>query len=151
MSHPYFPMFIDLSEKRALVVGAGRIASRRIGTLVQFCPCITVVAPELRPETEQLEKDGKITILRRPFEPEDVEGMDIVLAATNDKELNRRVYELCKQRAITVNVCSDGSLCDFYFPGVVRRGDVVVGVTASNTDHALAKTVRQRIDAFLEE
>lgn len=151
MAKPYFPMFVDLSEKRALVVGAGRIAARRVGTLMAFCGHIRVVAPEVSPEMAALDVD----VARRRFEVGDLEGADLVLAATDDIRLNAEIARLCRQRGVPVNVSSDRTLCDFYFPGVAMAGNVVAGISASGVDHRLAHratgAVREALQALDRE
>ena len=147
---PYFPLFVDLSETGVLVVGAGRIALRRVKTLLDFAGRVTVVAPAVCEELEALAAAGGIALRRRAFEEGDLDGAGLVLAATNDAALNARIADLARARSIPVNVGSDKSLCDFYFPGVARRGSVVVGVTASGTDHAASKRVTQAVRRLLE-
>lgn len=144
MEKPFFPMFVNLNGRRALVVGAGAIAARRIHTLKRFCGDITVVAPEVRPDI-----DG-VTVRRRGFTPDDLDGMDIVLACTDDHALNAEIAGLCRGRGIPVNVSSDQTLCDFFFPGVAVRGSVAAGVTASGADHALASRATAAIRRALE-
>ena len=78
--YPYFPLFIDLSEKKLVVFGAGRIARRRITVLSQFTPALTVIAPDCLPEVEALAAEGKIRYLKKVYEEEDLEGADIVFA-----------------------------------------------------------------------
>ena len=147
----YFPVFIDLSGPAVLVVGAGKIAARRVQTLLDFAGRVTVVAPEVCEALEQLSAAGAITLRRRAFEESDLIGAGMVLAATGDAALNACVAEACRAKGIPVNVGSDKALCDFYFPGVARRGSVVVGVTASGTDHAEAKRVTAAVRRLLEE
>lgn len=86
---------------------------------------------------------------RRRFQEEDLEGAVLVLAATDDKELNSLVAELCRERGIPVNSCSDRTQCDFYFPGIARRENLVIGVTASGKDHRLAATVAGQLRKWL--
>lgn len=148
--YPYFPMFVDLSKKRILVAGAGRIASRRIQTLTQFCPCITVIAPDVVPEVEKLAKDGKVILERRSFQMEDLERADLAVFATDDEQLNAAAGEQCRRRGIPVNVSSDKDLCDFYFPGIARSGAAVAGITCSGTDHAGAKQLTRKIQELLD-
>ena len=145
MEKPYFPMFVDLSEKKVLVAGGGRIAARRIQTLCAFAGSITVVAPEVTAELESLAEEGRITLIRRPFEAADLEGASVALAATDSREVNARVRRLCAEKGIAVNVIDAPEECDFFFPGVIREGPVVVGVTASGTDHKKARAVTQAI------
>lgn len=144
-------MFVDLSDKRALVVGAGKIAARRIKILALFCGDITVVAPEICPEIEET----GATLVRRAYLPADLEGMDLALAATDDAALNAEIAAACRARGVPVNVSSDQTLCDFFFPGVAVKGPVVAGVTASGVDHALARrataAVRDALQRLAEQ
>ena len=148
--HPWFPLFIDLSGKKVLVVGGGRIALRRIRTLLVFTETVTVVAPQLHPELLELEAEGKLTVLRRPYEPSDPEGAALVLAAAGGDEVNEAVRADCRRLGIPVNVASDRHKSDFYFPGIARKGGYVVGVTASGEDHAGAKKLTEAIRELLE-
>jgi len=145
MEKAYFPLFVDLSEKKILVIGGGHIAARRIGTLTGFARHITVVAPRLRPELEALAAEGRISPVRRAFEDADLAGAELVIAATDSREINDRICTLCAERGIPVNVIDDPARCDFFFPGIVRDGSVVVGVTASGTDHKKARSVTEAI------
>ena len=151
MKKPYFPLFVDLSEKKVYVIGAGTIAKRRIRSLTDFTDHLTVVAPEVNPELNGLEQEGKITILRKKFELQDIAEADIVIAATNDHTLNGEIYDYCIELGILVNVCNDKKKCDFYFPGLAMKDNVVVGVTANGTNHKMARKVVEKIREMLEE
>ena len=149
--HPWFPLFIDLSGKKVLVVGGGRIALRRVRTLTEFTESVTVVAPRLHHELLPLEAEGKITVLRRPYESSDPEGAALVLAAAGDEAVNEAVRADCRRLGIPVNVSSDRHKSDFYFPGVARKGGYVIGVTASGEDHAGAKKLTEAVRELLED
>ena len=149
--YPFFPVFIDLSGKKVFVIGAGKIACRRITVLCQFTPELTVIAPEALPEVERLAGEGKIRLLKKAFEEDDLKGADLVFAATNDHAVNDRIHAVCKSRGITVNVSTDRKKSDFYFPGIARKGDLVAGVTASGKDLAAAREASERIRALFEE
>ena len=142
----YFPLYVDLSEKNILIAGGGRIASRRACVLQQFTGQITVVAPQFAETLRALGETGRVRLIRRAFDVGDLEGRDLVFAATDDKELNRQIFQACKERGIPVNVCSDQTLCDFQFPSVVIDGDVVIGINASGKDHRRVKEVRQELE-----
>lgn len=148
---PYFPLFVDLSDRDILFVGAGKIAARRIGVLQPFAEHITVVSPEAEDSVQKLAEEGSIIWIRRNFESGDLERRDIVFAATGDSDLNREIADLCRQGQITVNASSDKELCDFYFPGIVRQGETVIGINASGRDHRKARRVRERIQELLTE
>ncbi len=147
--YPWFPLFVNLAGKKIVAVGGGRIALRRIRVLAEFTESITVVAPELHPELLPLEEAGTLRVLRKPYEPADLEGADLVLAATNAPEVDRAVREDCVRLGIPVNIAGDRSLSDFYFPGIARKDNVVVGVTAGGRDHAEAKRVTEEIRELL--
>lgn len=148
---PYFPMFVDLSEKKVCVVGAGTIAKRRIRSLVAFTNYLTVIAPEVNPELKEMEHAGLLSIKRKKYENTDIQDADLVIAATNDNKTNDEIFQICRERGIPVNVCSDKKKCDFYFPGLAVRENVVVGVTANGADHKRAKNVSEKIREMLKE
>ena len=141
----YFPLYVDLSEKNILIAGGGRIASRRARVLQQFAGQITVVAPQFAETLRALGETGRVRLIRRAFDVGDLEGRDLVFAATDDKELNRQIFQACKERGIPVNVCSDQTLCDFQFPSVFIAGDVVSGINASGKDHRRVKEGGQEL------
>ena len=146
---PYFPMFIDLTEKKVVVAGAGTIAKRRIRSLLNFTNHLTVIAPEVNKELKSLEAEGLLTILKRKCEMEDFYSADLVIAATNDAQINNAIYDTCRKQGILVNVCSDKQKCDFYFPVIAMKDQVVVGITASGKDHKRAKALVEQIRSIL--
>lgn len=147
---PYFPMFVDISEKKVVVIGAGTIAKRRIRTLVEFTNHLTVIAPEVNRELLNLQAEGKLTILKKKYQREDIYDADLVIAATNDHQINEDIYSVCKCMGITVNVCSDKRKCDFYFPGIIKKDNLVVGVTASGSSHKAAREASEKIRSLLD-
>lgn len=147
----YFPLYVDLTEKNILFAGGGHIAARRVRVLLGFAEHITVVAPRFAEFFEEPGQESRIRIIRRNFAFSDLEGQDLVFAATDDAELNRRIAGACKDRGIPVNVCSDQKLCDFQFPSVVISDDVVIGINASGKDHRRVKQVRQELEKYQTE
>ncbi len=147
---PYFPLFVDLSEKRIYVIGAGTIAKRRIRSLVDFTNHLTVIAKEVNPELLSMEAEGQIRILKKRLELDDIKDADLVIAATNDHMLNDAVYQYCKENAILVNVCSNKDKCDFYFPGLIHTDEIVIGVTANGTNHKKARIVTESIREIIK-
>ena len=97
MKKPYFPMFVDLAGKQIKVIGGGKIALRRVKTLLCFGADICVIAPKIREEFYSLESEGTLTFFEREYEKNDIQGADLVIAASNGKEVNRCVYEACKE------------------------------------------------------
>lgn len=148
---PYFPMFVDISEKRVVVFGAGTIAKRRIRTLIEFTNHLTVIAPEVNQELLSLQAEGRISIQKKKYQREDIYDADLVIAATNDHLINEDIYSVCKCMGITVNVCSDKNKCDFYFPGIVKKDNLVVGITASGNNHKSAREASEKIRHLFDE
>lgn len=147
----WFPMFINFINKKILVVGAGKIASRRIQTLMQFNCRLKVVAKMANSNVVQANECGKLELLLKEYEELDLEGIDVVIAATDDRVVNHKIYENCKKHGIMVNIADCKEECDFYFPGVIRLGNITVGVTAEGKDHSMAKEVTGKIRKSLEE
>ena len=146
----FFPMFVDLSDKKIVVVGGGNIATRRIKTLLQFTRNITAVAPKTTMELHELGKAGFVNLIHRPVKRSDFTMAFMVIAATNDWKLNDEIYRVCKEEGIYVNVADDKSKCDFYFPGIYMQDEVVVGITASGLNHKKARKVRVAIQEAME-
>lgn len=147
---PYFPMFVDLSDKKVVIAGAGTIAKRRIRAMTEFTNHLVVIAPEVNAELKKLEEAGKLTILRKTYEREDIYDAALVIAATNDKKTNQEIYTVCKCLGIPVNVCNDKEKCDFYFPGLVTQGSLVAGVSSRGKEKKRAKAVLQELQELLE-
>ena len=144
----YFPFFVDLSGSRGLIVGGGAVALRKVQKLLPYGPELTVVAPELRREFEELEG---LELARRPFDEGDLEGRAFVVAATGDRQVNHRVAELCKARRIPVNVADSREDSSFLFPALLRRGAVSVGVSAGGASPAAAAWARDRFAQAVPE
>ena len=147
----FFPMFVDLSDKNVVVVGGGNIATRRVKTLLQFTRNVTAIAPKCTVELQELGKAGYVNLITRPVKRSDFDMAYMVIAATNDWKLNDEIYRVCKEEGIYVNVADDKSKCDFYFPGIYMKDEVVVGITASVLNHKKARRVRVAIQEAMEE
>lgn len=146
----YFPLFVDLSQKNVLFIGAGRIAARRLVSIYDFVGSVTVVAPDCDPAIQKIADAGYITYHRRRFDENDLDGMDVAFIATGHAGTDVRIAGMCRRRNILVNAAGDQTLCDFFFPGIARKGPVVVGVTASGEDHKLAAETTGKIKKLLE-
>lgn len=144
-----FPLFTDLSEKKAVVFGAGTIATRRVKTLLSFAGEIHVIAPEASAEILALAEKGEIVYQEKSYEREDLYDADLVLAATDDGKINEDIYSACKCLGILVNVASDQKKCDFHFPAVIEQDGVVIGINAAGKDHKKVKEVRQNVETYL--
>lgn len=149
--HKFFPMFVDLNDKKAVVIGAGKIALRRINTLLKFCSDITVIADRAEKEVHLLAESGVIKLYCRNYEHGDCKGADIVLTAADNREVNHAVFEECRELGVAVNVSDCKEECSFYFPAVIDDDNVVIGVTASGFDHRRAKNTAENIRKLKNE
>lgn len=140
---PLFPIFLDLRGKKVLIVGGGHVALRKAERLAPYGASITAVAPEFAPGFAAL---SGVTALERRFQPGDVEGAALVIAATDDAELNAAVSELCAWEGIPVNVVDDLALCSFVFPALVRRGELSVGISTGGASPSAAQYIRRLVE-----
>lgn len=144
----YFPFFVELTGKQGLVVGGGAVALRKVRKLLPYGPALTVVAPAL---CGGLRETAGVTLVERPFMPEDLADRDFVIAATDDHGLNLRIAELCKVRRIPVNVADCKEACTFLFPALVKRGDLSVGISTGGAGPTAAVYLKERFAELLPE
>jgi siroheme synthase-like protein len=143
------PIWIRLERRPVLVVGAGTVALAKIESLRFTGAEITVVAPTAAPQFLELVENGEVTWHARDFEPSDLDGVFLVIAATNDPAVNRAVYEEALRRNVLCNAVDDPPNCDFYFGSVVARGDLQIAISTAGESPALAQRLRREIDEQL--
>lgn len=136
---PYFPMFIDLTGQPCLIVGGGTVAARKAEKLRPYSPDLRVVAPEFVSRFEGC------TLLRRPYIPGDEEGMVLVIAATDDPDLNHTISAACRAKNIPVNVVDDKEYCTFLFPCLVQEGELSVGISTGGASPTAAVWLKHQI------
>ena len=147
----HFPLFLDVRGQKALVVGGGKIATRRVTTLRRFDFAITVVAKSATDEIKKLAKKGTIDFCERAYADADIDGALLVVAATDDRALNRAIGARAKSLGRYVSVADCAEECNFYFPAVIERGKITVAVSGDGSDHrAVAHTAKQ-IREFLDD
>lgn len=141
-----FPMFIPLDQKRIMVFGAGKVAYRRINTLLLFHAKITVVAPCVCKELEEFIETKQINWIKGSYPecPIDFDAF-FILAATSDDKINETIYNECKKNHILVNNAGNQSQCDFFFPAVVETKDMIVGIAGNGTNHKKVSSTAKRI------
>lgn len=142
----YYPVYLNLSGKAALVVGAGRVALRKTRGLIEAGARVTVVAPERAEGFESLD----VRWVQRRFRASDVQGHGLVFAATDDRKVNHRVAEAARRAGIPVNVADSREECDFIVPARIRRGDLQLAVSTSGRNPRIAASIRRKIEEILE-
>lgn len=145
------PIFLKLDGRPGLLVGAGNVALEKLNTLLSSGVRLRVIAPEVKAEVRAFAAQGRVELVERKFTIEDLDGNFVVIAATDDPEVNATVYRESVARGILVNSVDDPPHCDFYFGSVVRRGDLQVAISTAGESPAVAQQLRREIDAQLPE
>ena len=141
-----FPMFLKLEGRQCLVVGAGKVGEPKISGLLDTGAGIRVVALAASRAVREWGRAGKIDLELRAFSPEDLNGAFLAIVATNSRSLNERVYHEAQRRGVLCNVVDVPDLCDFFYPAVVRRGDLQIAVSTSGQSPSLAQKIRQQLE-----
>ncbi len=139
----YFPFFMEIGQKPCLVVGGGTVALRKIERLLPFGASITVVAPVFCREIAEMTSISRIC---RPFAPADIEGMSFVIGATDNAAVNREISAVCRAKSIPVNIVDDPKSCTFLFPALVKRGELVAGISTGGGSPLAAQFIRKRVE-----
>jgi len=152
--NPLYPIFLKLHQLNMLIVGAGEVGHEKLSFILKSSPdaCITMVAPEVSEKIHhELTKhpDHKVTIIQKKFAPQDIEGHDLIIAATDIKELNQEVQQEAKMQLKLVNVADTPDLCDFYLGSIVTRGNLKVAISTNGKSPTLAKRFRQLLESIL--
>ena len=148
VSMGYFPFFVDVENQNCLVVGGGVVALRKIEKLLPFNPNITVVSPKVHKEILSIEN---INIIKRKFDFNDLKEKSFVITATDDKVLNKEIYNSCKENNIPVNTVDDKDNCSFIFPALARNNGVTVAISTSGKSPLYAKYLRKKIESLIQD
>jgi precorrin-2 dehydrogenase / sirohydrochlorin ferrochelatase len=141
-----FPMFLKLESRACLVVGAGTVAEGKINGLLLSGAAVGVVAPRANPAVEEWARTGAICWEAREFSPADLDGVFLVIVATSSKVVNETVFHEATRRNVLCNVVDDPEHCDFYYPAVVRRGQLQIAISTAGESPALAQKLRRELE-----
>jgi precorrin-2 dehydrogenase/sirohydrochlorin ferrochelatase len=139
-------MFMKLNDRTCLVVGAGNIGEQKIAGLLETGARIRVVTIEATATVREWAREGKIELELRPYRSSDLEGVFLTVVATSSRSLNERIYGDAQARRVLCNVVDVPDLCDFFYPSVVRRGDLQIAVSTSGQSPSLAQKIRQQLE-----
>ncbi len=145
MKH-YYPIFLDVEQRRCVVVGGGRVAERKIKGLLEARAQVVVVAPEVTPQIKEWHGQGKVEIFFRGFQEGDLEGAFLVVAATNNPEVQRAVVSEARSRGILCNVVDQPEESNFFVPSVVKRGRLQIAISTSGASPAVARRLRETLE-----
>lgn len=154
MTYPvYHPIFLNLEQRKVLIVGGGAIALEKVASLVPSGAKLMVLSPEINESIDQLRSEGKLVWIQGIFSPESLEGYFMVIAATDDPEVNAQIFQLADDRNMLVNSVDDPDHCNFIMAAIAKSGPLQVAISSSGTSPALAQLIRGQIarDLLTEE
>jgi precorrin-2 dehydrogenase/sirohydrochlorin ferrochelatase len=144
-----FPIFLKLTARACTVIGAGKLAESKIESLLAANARVTVIAPHANDRIAALADSGEITLHLREYKTGDIAGQFLAVAATDDPAINRQVFAEAEASGVLINAVDDPPFCDFYFPSVVRRGDLQIAISTAGHSPALAQRLRKEINEIL--
>ena len=140
---PYYPIFIDVEDRDVVIIGGGEVCARKAETMMRYGARVTIVAPDFTPEIEAWGNDGKLTLRRKRYESNDLDGASIVIASTDDTRVNEQVAADARARKVPVNVVDVTPLCEFIVPAIIEKGSVTIAVSTGGKSPALARTLKE--------
>ncbi len=148
----YFPLFVDLKDKKVIVIGGGRVAYRKIIKLLPFEAYITVIAPNICKEiTDLLNRNSNLAIKNKFFEPDDIKNAFLVISATNNSAINKQVAQICNALKIPINSVDDIENCSFLFPALIKKESLVIGCSTSAKAPDIAAFIKNSIEQNLPQ
>jgi precorrin-2 dehydrogenase / sirohydrochlorin ferrochelatase len=142
---PYYPLCLNLEERSCLVVGGGKVGARKTKGLLSAGARVIVVSPQMDASLEALRPHERLHLERRAYRPEDMQGVFLAFAATDDAALNRRIQKDAVDCRALCNIADQPELCDFILPAVVRQGDLTLAITTAGKSPALARRLRREL------
>lgn len=142
----YFPVCLNIEGRRCLVIGGGRVAARKVQSLLECGGVVEVISPDLTDKLQLMRSAGKITWLERDYKTGDLAGAFLVIAATDDPEVQARIFAEAEEKNILLNVADVPKWCNFILPATVRQGDLSISVSTSGKSPAFAKNLRESLE-----
>lgn len=147
----FYPLFLDLRGKLVLVVGGGAVAERKVESLLAADAAVNLVSPDVTDSIASLADSGTIRLQHRKFVEADLDGMVLVVSATDDRAAQEQIAAAARARNIPINTVDQPDLCDFIVPAIVRKGDVVLAISTSGRSPALAAALRARLESVITD
>jgi precorrin-2 dehydrogenase / sirohydrochlorin ferrochelatase len=147
----YYPAFLDITDKRCLVIGGGKVAERKVVMLLQFNAHVIIISPVMTRALLKLGEEGKIEYFQRTFAPADLDNTALVFACTDNNAMNSKIKKEASRRNIPVNVVDNPHACDFIVPSIIRKGDLTIAISTSGELPLLSKKLRQKIEEIVTD
>ncbi|NNE64036.1 MAG: bifunctional precorrin-2 dehydrogenase/sirohydrochlorin ferrochelatase, partial [Gammaproteobacteria bacterium] len=145
----YFPVFLDIKNRLCLVVGAGNIAARKIELLAKAGASVKVVAIDINSAVKSLIAEFSFECEQREFQESDIDGMSLVISATDNNSLNRRISEIAQSKQIPVNVVDSPELCSFITPSMIDRDPIQIAISTGGSSPVLARHIRTKLESTI--
>ncbi|HKY07486.1 MAG TPA: bifunctional precorrin-2 dehydrogenase/sirohydrochlorin ferrochelatase [Candidatus Binatia bacterium] len=147
----YFPIFLEMSGRRALVIGGGPVAERKIASLLEAGAEVTVISPRVTERIARWSEQGTIQLIARHYQTGDLTNYTIAFVAAGDDQVAAAVQSEGRERGVWVNAADDPAHCDFILPSVLRRGELTIAVSSGGGSPALARTIREELEIHLSQ
>ena len=144
----YFPIVLEMTGRRCLVIGGGVVAERKIAGLLEVGAEVTVISPKVTEAILGWSKNNSLQLKARRYQSGDLAGYQLVFVATDDPDVNDRIYREGKSCGVWVNASDDPAHCDFILPSGLRRGDLLVAVSSGGNSPALARLIREELELY---
>jgi precorrin-2 dehydrogenase/sirohydrochlorin ferrochelatase len=141
-----YPAILMLDGRLGVVIGGGAVGERKVRTLLDAGARVKVITPQATPRLKQLAQNDDIELLERPYERGDLKGAAVVIASTDERDVNQAIYEEAIEEGVPVNVVDDPPHCTFIAPSIVRRGDLMIAISTGGTNPAMAVRIREKLE-----
>lgn len=142
----YYPVLLDLKDRLCVVIGGGRVAERKVKTLLKAGARVKVISPQLTASLARLKGQKRISHLSRPYRESDLGGAFLAIGATDDRSINERIFREAAAVRIPVNVVDDPAHSSFIVPSIVEKKDLLLAISTSGKSPALARVLRQKFE-----
>jgi len=146
LTNVYFPIFLNLEGKLCVVIGGGKVGERKVRSLLEAKALIKLVSPEATPALQKLAEEGQIIWERRGYQPGDLEGAWLVVAATNDPLVQKSIYQEANDKRVFCNIVDVPEFCSFIVPSVIKRGSLTIAISTSGASPAVARRIREGLE-----
>lgn len=146
---PYYPIYLDIENRDVIIIGGGNVCARKAETMMKYGARVTIVSPEFTDEIEEWARDRKLAIKRKRYDASDLEGATIVIASTDDTNVNEAVAADCRSRKIPVNVVDVTPLCEFIVPAIIQSGSIQIAVSTGGKSPALGRTLKEDLQRLV--
>ncbi len=147
----YYPIFLNLKNKLCIVIGGGKVAERKILSLLSCGAKVKIISPEITPKLKELSEKGEVFWEARSYREGDLEEAFLAIAATNEPEIQKKIFQEAEEKKIPCNVVDAPEFCSFIVPSLITRGDLQIAISTGGSSPAVAKRIRETLENFFGE